>query len=69
MPQLLTLVCDVCRHQATEIEPGAGLPGWGALHGISLDGVPDPVLCPEHLGMIANHLDGMKHGHMKREQD
>lgn len=52
--------CDICGKQQPEAAPGEGYPGWGAVHGAALDGVPNPNLCPEHLGAVMTLVDRMK---------
>lgn len=61
MPLLQTIRCDVCGKQETGTEAGQGFKGWGALHGIVLDGVPNPTLCPDHLHAAADFIDAMKY--------
>ncbi len=54
--------CDICHVTAEEITANAGWPGWGALHGIELDGVQNPTLCPSCLAKVASYIDTeMKH--------
>ena len=52
-----TIVCGVCGKRETEQAPEAGWPGWGALQGIVLNGVPNPHLCPEHLIVAVKAID------------
>jgi len=52
-----TIRCDICKVEYTEREPGDGFPNWGQLHGISLNGVQNPNLCPEHLHALAERAD------------
>lgn len=49
--------CDVCGAVQSEGEHGGGFEGWGALHGIQLNNVPNPCLCPDCLGHVANYAD------------
>jgi len=62
MPILRKIVCDVCGQAYTEREAGHGFPGWGAFHGIKLDGVDNPQLCPVHKAAVADFIDELKHG-------
>jgi len=55
-----TIECDVCGAIAEEAAPNAGWHGWGALHGITLDGTDNPVLCPPCLGKVATFIDKEK---------
>lgn len=57
---LRTIKCDVCGATYTEERDGAGFPGWGALQGVALDGVPNPSLCPKHLQAAAQFVDDMR---------
>ena len=57
---LRTIKCDICNEQLLETNNGDGFPGWGALHGISLDNVDNPSLCPQCLREIAQHMDAYK---------
>lgn len=60
MSIIRTIQCDVCGKALEEDKPGHGWPGWGALQGISLDGVPDPSLCPFDKGKVADFIDKLK---------
>lgn len=60
MSVLRTIKCDICGATETEAAPGAGWPDWGDIHGIALDGVGNPSLCPRHLAMVADMLDAEK---------
>lgn len=62
MPEMRTLVCDVCREALSEPAYGEGFANWGAVQGISLDGVSNPVLCPRHLALVAGYVNRLKHG-------
>ena len=62
MPILKTIHCSVCIEAYTETEPNKGFPGWGQLHGITLDDEENPCLCPEHLAQTADFINGVKHG-------
>lgn len=59
MATLRTVYCDIkgCDHKHEEVAFGAGWPGWGQLSGIELNGMPNPMLCPEHLQYIADFAD------------
>lgn len=57
---LRTIKCDLCGAVYTEQGDGAGFPGWGALQGVTLDGVANPCLCPEHLAAAAGFVDSLK---------
>jgi hypothetical protein len=43
-----------------EDAPNAGWEGWGQLQGIVLDGVPNPHLCPDCLGSVADYVDAKR---------
>lgn len=47
--------CDIpgCGKSYTEPKPGEGWAGWGSLQGIALNGIENPLLCPEHLSAVA----------------
>lgn len=60
-----TIVCDVCGATYTEQSDGAGFKGWGALHGIAIDGCANPSLCPAHLNAVAHFVDRLKNGESK----
>lgn len=62
MTILRTIKCDVCGTSQTEENAGDGWQGWGALHGISLDGVENPSLCNECLNRTASYVDSLKNG-------
>lgn len=51
--------CDYPKCSAQQIEPstGEGFLGWGQVSGISLDGIPNPALCPDHLALVADALN------------
>lgn len=61
MSERRMITCDVegCHMAHTEVEWGDGHLGWGQLHGISLNGVDNPHLCPVHLGQVANFVDSL----------
>lgn len=59
---LRTLICDVCGCEQKEQASNQGWAGWGALHGVALDGVANPSLCPACLTKVAKFIDGVKHG-------
>lgn len=52
-----TIVCDVCGTEEAEQVTDGGFIGWGALHGIELNGVPNPNLCPTCLLATAAFVD------------
>lgn len=56
MSQKRIICCEVCGLEYQETAPGAGFPGWGALHGVSFNGVQNPELCPAHLAEAAEFL-------------
>lgn len=58
---LRTIRCQ-CGTEATEKEENAGWGGWGALHGIALNGEPNPHLCPACLNKVAEFADKMVGG-------
>lgn len=60
---LRTITCEVCGQTYTEEAHGNGFPGWGALQGITLDGVDNPTLCPAHKAVLADCLDQLKQQH------
>ena len=60
MPIVRIAICDVCRLRLEETAMGDGFKGWGQLSGIVLDGVENPMLCPEHLAPVANKLDSLR---------
>ena len=62
MAILKTIFCDICAAQATEPAPNSGWKGWGALHGIVLDGADNPSLCPDCLTATGNFIDARKNG-------
>ena len=51
--------CNICGIEHRD-ENGDGANGWGSLQGIVLDGEANPILCPEHLGRLADFTDKMK---------
>ena len=57
MAILTKATCDICGKTQTEEAHGSGFPGWGALHGIVLNGVANPWLCPKHLHQVAKFVD------------
>lgn len=62
MAILQVIKCDVCGNEHREKSHGEGFKGWGMLNGITLDGIPNPALCPEHLAKVANYVDTLKNG-------
>ena len=62
MPILKTIICDVCGLSQIEPETGDGFPRWGQVNGIKLDGVDNPMVCPDHLIQVAELLNDLKHG-------
>lgn len=62
MAMLRVFECDICGFKQAEKTFGAGVNGWGQLSGICLDGVDNPLLCPDHLAMVANYTDKLKRG-------
>lgn len=61
---LRLVTCDIpgCPRRYEEAAPGEGFPGWGQLHGIALNGISNPLLCPEHLAKVAAYTDTLKEG-------
>lgn len=55
-----TISCDIpgCNESGVDTD-GQGFHGWGALHGISLNGTPNPCLCPLHLAAVAEFIDSL----------
>ena len=53
--------CDIpnCPAAHTETRDGDGARGWGQLKGVVLNDVADPLLCPKHLGMLAEYADAI----------
>ena len=49
--------CDVCGIIEEEEHFGDGWAGWGALHGIVLNGVENPSICPRCLTKVAEFID------------
>ena len=61
MTTLRTITCDVCGLMYTEVEAGAGFPGWGALTGIVFDEhTTSPELCPAHLAKAAEFIHRLR---------
>jgi len=56
-----TIKCQ-CGAEDKEKEHGAGFIGWGALHGIALNGESNPSLCPSCLKKVAEFLDKLMGG-------
>lgn len=56
---LRLITCDIvgCNARHEEKTPGEGFPMWGQIHGIVLNGVPNPQLCPTHLSKLAEIAD------------
>lgn len=52
-----TIVCSICNASYTEKEANEGFPKWGAIHGISLNGIDNPHVCPQHLAAVAEFVD------------
>lgn len=59
MSILKTIVCDICKEVMVEPTPDAGWEGWGQLSGISLNGIDNPSLCPNHLAQVADFVDSL----------
>lgn len=59
MAIIRTIKCDICQAEQTEPAAGAGWVGWGDLHGIVLNGIANPSLCPTCLGVAAMALDAI----------
>lgn len=57
-----TITCAICGAQETEAGEGVGWQGWGAIHGIALNGEHNPHLCPVCLAKVAEFADGLKNG-------
>lgn len=60
-----TIKCSVCGCMEMEKKAGEGWVGWGALHGIELNGQPNPSLCPRHLTLAADFVDRMTTSELK----
>lgn len=62
--------CDIpgCTAEHLEEIAGGGWPGWGQLKGINFNNRGEPYLCPRHLGMIANFIDGGSGSPIQSEQ-
>ena len=52
-----TISCNVCGSTAEEVSPEQGWPGWGAIHGVALNGVTNPNLCPLCLVKVMEFID------------
>lgn len=52
-----TIECDKCHKTQTEPVPNVGWQGWGAIHGVELNGVANPNLCPECLAPVMEFID------------
>lgn len=52
-----TITCDICGITEAEAAPNDGWPGWGSIHGIALNGVPNPTLCPDDMARVAEFID------------
>ncbi len=56
--------CSGCGATAIEApspgQPNPGFPGWGQLRGVSVNGLPDPHLCPKCLPIAASAVFGEK---------
>lgn len=61
MAELRTISCDVkgCSTKLTENAAGAGHPAWGKLLGVTLNGIDNPFLCPNHLSKVAIFIDNI----------
>ena len=55
-----TIICFHCGIKQEETNPNAGWPGWGAIHGVQIDGTINPDFCPECLSVIMNFVDNCK---------
>lgn len=60
---LRTIKCDVCGETQQEASPNSGWAGWGALHGVVLNGIPNPSLCPPCLEKTAAFVDSLRSNH------
>jgi len=60
---LRTIHCDICGAHYGETDAGEGFPDWGQLSGVSLDGDPNPTLCPVCLSRAAAFIDELKEEH------
>lgn len=54
--------CDICGRQEAEQVQETGWRGWGAIHGVALNGAPNPSLCPVCLSKVMNFIDGGLNG-------
>ena len=54
-----TISCAVCDTSYTEEEQGAGLPQWGSVLGIELNGSPNPDLCTENLSTVEEFVNNL----------
>lgn len=52
-------ICDVCHKEEVEVAQNIGWPGWGAVQGVSLNGVDNPTLCSECLNKVMQFVDGL----------
>lgn len=55
-----TAVCDCCGASAKEPVVNGGWPGWGGVHGVILNGVANPSLCPSCLGSVMQFIEERK---------
>ncbi len=67
MTMLQTFRCDVdgCKALHVEQTHGAGAPGWGMLNGVIFHQntprqIVNPLLCPKHLGIVAEFTHGLR---------
>ena len=49
----------LCGRTETEPEENAGWAGWGQLHGVNINGMDNPTLCPSCLADIAKVAEVM----------
>jgi hypothetical protein len=55
-----TIQCDICGCEQHEPMAGDGFTGWAGLHGVVLDGVADPQICPSCLNYFMPLLEAYK---------
>ena len=67
MAILQVFKCDVhgCEATHTERAHGEGAPGWGMLSGVvfpqgTTHQIVNPLLCPKHLGVVAQFVHGLR---------
>lgn len=52
--------CDICGKEEFEKAHGEGWKDWVIINGVVLDGVSNPMVCPECRDPIMNFIDKFK---------